>query len=109
MSAETLSDPAAVRRERSTGMLRAAGILLLQTRQLSHELATFVRFARQLAETLDKILPAAEVEAMETPRANIHGALECLLNQNLEPVLVNLDELDRLLPVFLRSSEDATP
>jgi len=76
---------------------RALQKLLLQTRQLKEQLEVFKRSAQDVAVPLDKILSDAEVNAMVTARANILGALECLLYQDLDDFLRKLNELDGLL------------
>ncbi len=73
---------------------RALETLRLQTRQLKEQLEVFKQSAQAVAGPLDKILSNAEVNAMVTARANILGTLECLLFQELDDILRQLDELD---------------
>lgn len=88
-------------------MCQAAQTLLPQTRRLKHQIAAFSRTARKLVEELDETLSSGEVVVMETPRANLLGALECLLADDFAPALRKLDELDNLLPIFLQSFGDS--
>jgi hypothetical protein len=49
-----------------------------------------------LMSSLDEILPDSEVEAMDTPEANVLGTLECLVADDLKPALRKLRELRSL-------------
>ncbi|HEV8580233.1 MAG TPA: hypothetical protein VGX68_14290 [Thermoanaerobaculia bacterium] len=76
---------------------RAVEDLLLQTRQLRERLTVFKQSALEVAVPLDKAISEAEALEMATARANVLGALECLLDDDLEPALRKLAELDCLL------------
>jgi hypothetical protein len=68
-----------------------------QTQVLRKDLVVFNRHARKLVDWLDPSLSEEEVEAMETPAANLLGTLECLLADDFDPACRKLNELDALL------------
>jgi len=76
---------------------KAAEDLLRQTRLLKSELTVFRRSAREVHRRLNLTIPDEEVEAMRSPAANLLGMLECLIGDDLNPVLAKLGELDTLL------------
>jgi hypothetical protein len=59
-------------------------------------LADFCGDIGELVSSLDEILTDHEVEAMDTPEANVLGTLECLLADDLKPALRKLRELGSL-------------
>jgi hypothetical protein len=67
--------------------------LLRQARQVKEELTAFQSCAEHVVGPLGATLSDEEVEAMASSRANLHGTLENLLNQDLGPVLRQLDEV----------------
>jgi len=103
-----MGDPS-VRRRR----LKKRGLenLLRQTRQLREQLAVYKRTAQDIQGSLDQILPDSEVELMVTPRADLLGTLECLLNDDLEAAVRHLGEVEELLagPVVPRRVSTAQP
>jgi len=67
--------------------------LLRETRQLKRRLEIFQRSAREIMPPLRKRVSSAENEVMVSPRANVLGTLEHLLNQDVPDVLRQLEEL----------------
>jgi hypothetical protein len=63
------------------------------TRQLKRQMKAFERSAKDVAGPLDEIVSDEEAAAMATPRANILGTLENLLNQEIGSFLRQLEEL----------------
>ena len=68
--------------------------LLRKTRRLRVQVLSFRRSAKGVMGPLNKIVSAAEIEAMVTPRANALGTLETLHNQDLGDLLRQLAELE---------------
>jgi hypothetical protein len=79
-----------------------------EARQLKERVLTFQKAAQAVAALLDPIIPPNEVEAMETPRANLLGTAENLVNQDLNDILRQIEELGGHLR-SVRQSKDATP
>jgi hypothetical protein len=71
--------------------------LLRQTQVLRKQVVAFKESAREVWEPLDQIVPDSEVEAMDSPRADLLGILECLLNEDFEAALRHLGEMEELL------------
>ena len=67
--------------------------LLLLIHGIKEQVEAFQGIAREIMPPLGKGISPAENAAMETPRANIVGSLENLLNQEFPDVLRQLDEL----------------
>jgi hypothetical protein len=68
--------------------------LLRETRRLKEQVLSFKRSATGVMRPLNKIVSAAEIEAMVTPRANALGTLENLHYQDLGDLLRQLTELE---------------
>jgi hypothetical protein len=71
--------------------------LLRQTRLLKSQLTVFGRSAQEVHRRLNGEIPDDEVESMRTTAANLLGTLECLIVDDLRPVIAKLGELDTLL------------
>ena len=76
---------------------KAAENLLRQTRMLRSQLTVFGKSAQEVHQRLNVEVPDDEVEKMRTTAANLLGTLECLIADDLKPVLAKLGELDLLL------------
>jgi hypothetical protein len=71
--------------------------LLRQARELKENLGGFRETARGVAESLDRIIPPCEVEAMVSARANLHGTLEEMVNVTLAEADRHLGDIEALL------------
>ena len=76
---------------------RKAEDLLRQSWQLKETLTSFERSAQAMMPALRKVVPPAEDEVMASPRANVLGTLEVLLNSDFPGVLRQLDEMEGYL------------
>jgi len=85
---------------------RKAEDLLSETRRLKEQVLSFKRSARGLMGPLNKIVSAAEIEAMATPRANALGTLENLHYQDLGDLVRQLTELESDLQSPVLASEE---
>jgi hypothetical protein len=74
-------------------LARKAEMLRRETFCLIDGVRSFRDRAEALLGPLDEIVSSAEGAAMVTPRANVLGTLENLLNQDLPDVLRQLEEL----------------
>jgi hypothetical protein len=86
-----------MKRQPENPRARAAEDLLRQTRLLKSQLSIFGKSAQEVHRRLNGEIPDDEVESMRSPAANLLGTLECLIADDLKPVLAKLGELDSLL------------
>ncbi|HEV8578731.1 MAG TPA: hypothetical protein VGX68_06565 [Thermoanaerobaculia bacterium] len=71
--------------------------LLREALQLKRRLGAFERSAREIMPPLRRRVSSAENEVMASPRANVLGTLEHLLDQDVPDVLRQLEELTTYL------------
>jgi hypothetical protein len=83
--------------------------LLPETRRLREQVLSFKRIAKVVVGPLGRTISHAECEAMVTARANIHGTLENLLNQDLGDLLRQLLELEGHLRGDSPASQESEP
>jgi hypothetical protein len=76
---------------------RALERLLRRIQVLRKEVVAFKESAREVWEPLDQIVPDSEVEVMDSPRAELLGILECLLNDDFEDAVRHLGEVEKHL------------
>ena len=87
---------------------RALATLLRQTQQLKEQVARFRQTAGDVATSLDRIIPASEVEVMETRRADLLGTLEEMVNVTLVEAARHLGEIENVLAVGTLECGDAS-